>query len=73
MCDKIFKNVRFTFSYGDVTMGFDAPMPKSDDELADIIAEFANSIRTQKDAKKVVGECEKCFEFMFEGEGHVCS
>ena len=73
MDDKIFENIRFNFSYGDITMGFGAPMPKNDDELADIIEEFANSIRAQKDAKKVVGECEECHEWIFEGEGHVCS
>ena len=68
--DKLFSNVRFTLKYGDESLSFSAPMPKDRKQLATTLEQVASSLKA--DSKRVVGECDTCFNFIFEFEDHIC-
>ena len=69
--EQLFSNVRYNISYGDSNLSFGAPLAKTNEELADILEDIVNMLRSN--SKSVVGECISCNSFIYENETHLCS
>ncbi|WP_415912285.1 hypothetical protein [Neptuniibacter sp. QD37_11] len=69
--DKMNPNTRYRFSSKTMECHFSGPKVDSIEDLVDILKEQAAMLRAP--AKRIVGECRKCWGFIVEGEEHVCS